>query len=206
MLHLNMKKILIITIPFLILLVICYSLVKSNQSLKRDIDNYAENLKSYEMLYSEAESNNRIFRLSIEQVKSSKDSIFQKMVSLQKELRIKDRNIAQLQYKLSTIKKTDTILLRDTIFVPDFELDTLFGDKWFTQRLHLKYPNYITSSPEIQLENYILLNNKKETVKPRKKFFLWRWFQRKHTITEVKVIEKNKYVKDSISRFIIITK
>lgn len=125
---------------------------------------------------------------------------------MQKELRIKDKSIAQLQYRLSIAKRVDTLKLRDTIFVPDFKIDTVIGDKWFSQELHMEYPNTIISSPEITLENYVALNNKKETVKPRKKFFLWRWFQRKQTVTEVEVVEKNIYVKDSISRFVIINK
>lgn len=201
-----MKRVILQIVSYLILILACIFLYKSNQSLKLSRDNYAENLKAYEVLYSDVQKENRVFRLSLDQMRVSKDSIFQKMLKMQKELRIKDKNIAQLQYRLSTAKRVDTLRLRDTIFVPDFKLDTILGDRWFSQELHMEYPNKIISSPEITLENYVMLNNKRETVKPRKKFFLWRWFQRKHTVTEVEVVERNIYVKDSISRFVIINK
>lgn len=200
------KKIIISVLSYILLLGVIWFLIKGNQALRVDRDSYAENYKAYAALYSASESEKRVFRLSLDQMKASKDSIFQKMLSMQKELRIKDKNIAQLQYRLSTAKRVDTLKLRDTIFVPNFKMDTVIGDKWFSQELHMEYPNTIISSPEITLENYVALNNKKETVKPRKKFFLWRWFQRKQTVTEVEVVEKNIYVKDSISRFVIINK
>lgn len=202
-----MKKFLLSAIVYIVLGLTCFLLFKSNQALRADRDLQVENRKAYELLYSNSENEKLVFKLSIDQLKASKDSIFQKMVEAQKELKIKDRKISQLQYRLSTATRVDTIRLRDTIFKdPGFELDTVFGDKWFTQRLHLKYPGEIASSPQITLENYVALSDRKETVKPRKKFFLWRLFQRKQTVTEVEVIERNKYVRDSISRFVIINK
>ena len=47
---------------------------------------------------------------------------------------------------------------------------------------------------------------KKETVNPPKKFFLFRWFQKKHKIIQVDVIEKNPYVQNEVSRYIEIVR
>ena len=107
-------------------------------------------------------------------MKSVNDSIFNKMLQMQKELKNQRQEYSTaLSIGYPPLKKVDTLLLRDTIFRdPDFELDTVFGDKWFKQRLHLKYPGEIASSPEVTLENYVALENKRETVKPPKKFFL----------------------------------
>lgn len=202
-----MRKYLIGVISYVLLGLAIFGLCKSNISLRAERDLQMENVKAYATLYSNSESEKRVFKLSLDQMKSVNDSIFNKMLQMQKELKIKDKNIAQLQYRLSTAKKVDTLLLRDTIFRdPDFELDTVFGDKWFKQRLHLKYPGEIASSPEVTLENYVALENRRETVKPPKKFFLWRWFQKRHTVTKVEIVEKNIYVKDSVSRFVIINK
>lgn len=197
-----MKRFLISVGSYLILGLTIFLLYKSNVSLRADRDQQIENYKAYEALYNDE---TRVFKLTIKQLQSSKDSIFQKMVNFQKELGIKDKRISQLQYRLSTATRVDTLRLTDTIFRdPTFILDTTFGDKWFTQHLHLKYPNEIISSPQITLENYVAIKNERETVKPRKRFFLWRWFQRKQTVSRVEVVERNKYVKDSISRFVII--
>ena len=100
-----------------------------------------------------------------------------------------------------------SILLRDTIFNnPNFELDTIVGDKWFQTNIHLKYPNKIVTSPSITLERYTFITGKKETVNPPKKFFLWRWFQKKHIVVEVIVKEKNPYVVNKESKYIEIIK
>jgi hypothetical protein len=39
-------------------------------------------------------------------------------------------------YIVNTLKSTDTIFKE-----PDFSLDTCLGDKWYTNCLHLAYPN-----------------------------------------------------------------
>jgi hypothetical protein len=39
-------------------------------------------------------------------------------------------------YVVNTLKSTDTIFKE-----PDFRFDTCLGDKWYTNCLHLEYPN-----------------------------------------------------------------
>lgn len=200
-----MRKYLIIGLSYILLILTVFLLYRQNVNLRVDRDMQLENVKAYSALYSDSEKEKRAFKLSLDQMRATNDSVFQKMLQFQKDLKIKDKNIEQLQYRLSVAKKTDSLILRDTVFRDsEFKLDTVFGDKWITQKLHLEYPGKVVSSPEITLENYVALTNKKETIKPRKKFFLWRWFQKKHTVTTVEVVEKNIYVKDSISRFVII--
>ena len=48
---------------------------------------------------------------------------------------------------------------------------------------------------------YILAEGKRETIKPRK-WFLPRWFSKKHTIVEITVIDENPYVITKEQRFI----
>ena len=200
-----MRKYLIIGLSYILLILTVFLLYRQNVNLRVDRDMQLENVKAYSALYSDSEKEKRAFKLSLDQMRATNDSVFQKMLQFQKDLKIKDKNIEQLQYRLSVAKKTDSLILRDTVFRdPEFKLDTVFGDKWITQKLHLEYPGKVVSSPEITLENYVARTNKNETIKPRKKFFLWRWFQKKHTVTTVEVVEKNIYVKDSISRFVII--
>lgn len=200
-----MRKYLIIGLSYILLILTVFLLYRQNVNLRVDRDMQLENVKAYSALYSDSEKEKRAFKLSLDQMRATNDSVFQKMLQFQKDLKIKDKNIEQLQYRLSVAKKTDSLILRDTVFRDsEFKLDTVFGDKWITQKLHLEYPGKVVSSPEITLENYVALTNKKETIKPRKKFFLWRWFQKKHTVTTVEVVEKNIYVKDSISRFVLI--
>ena len=200
-----MKKYLVIIIVVLIGVVTLLSV--NNQKLTKKYETSIENIKAYNSQLNSLEGNNRLFKLTIQQLNYFNDSIIDKLKLVQKELGIKDKRLKQLQYDLNYAVRKDTILLRDTIFNnPNFELDTIVGDKWFQTNIHLKYPNKIVTSPSITLERYTFITGKKETVNPPKKFFLWRWFQKKHIVVEVIVKEKNPYVVNKESKYIEIIK
>ena len=196
-----MKKYIIILI--LILVGAVAYLSYQNKQLTTKYETSIENIKAYDAQLSGLKDNNRVFKLTIDQLNYSNDSIINKMKEVQKELGIKDKRLQQLQYEASHAQRHDTIVLRDTLFRdPQLKLDTIVGDKWFKTNLHLEFPSTIALSPEIELERYTFINGKRETVNPPKKFFLFRWFQKKHTVVEVNVREMNPYVKNITQRFI----
>lgn len=173
------------------------------QKLNTKYQTSIENIKAFDAELSGLKDDTRVYKLTIEQLNYFNDSIIKKMKVVQKELGIKDKRLQQLQYEASHVQRTDTIILPDTLFLnPQLKLDTIVGDKWFKTNLHLEFPSTITLSPEIELERYTFINGKRETVNPPKKFFLFRWFQKKHTIVEVNVREMNPYVKNKTQRFI----
>lgn len=195
-----MKKYIIILI--LILIGAVAYLSYQNRQLTTKYETSIENVKAYDAQLSGLEGDNRVLKLTVEQLNYFNDSIIKKMKVVQKELGIKDKRLQQLQYEASHAQRHDTITLTDTIFRNNFSLDTIVGDKWFKTNLHLKFPSTIALSPEIELERYTFINGKRETVNPPKKFFLFRWFQKKHTVVEVNVREMNPYVKNKTQRFI----
>lgn len=173
------------------------------QKLNTKYQTSIENIKAFDAELSGLKDDTRVYKLTIEQLNYFNDSIIKKIKVVQKELGIKDKRLQQLQYEASHAQRTDTIILPDTLFLnPQLKLDTIVGDKWFKTNLHLEFPSTITLSPEIELERYTFINGKRETVNPPKKFFLFRWFQKKHTIVEVNVREMNPYVKNKTQRFI----
>lgn len=195
-----MKKYVIIA--FIILIGTVAFLYNQNRVLTNKYETSIENVKAYDAQLSGLEGDNRVLKLTVEQLNYFNDSIIKRMKVVQKELGIKDKRLQQLQYEASHAQRHDTITLTDTIFRNDFSLDTIVGDKWFKTNLHLKFPSTIALSPEIELERYTFINGKRETVNPPKKFFLFRWFQKKHTVVEVNVREMNPYVKNKTQRFI----
>ena len=202
-----MKKLIIEVLILIFLLVASITLYNSNRKLKADLIEQQSNVEALLSASTQREEENRILKLSINQLKTSNDSISNKLLATIKNLKIKEKDIDQLNYRLSTINKVDTLYIRDTIFKdPSFHIDTTFGDEWMVYELGLKYPNEISINPTIKLENTIIVKETKTTVKPRKKFFLARWFQKKKVVREVVVIENNPYVIDSVSRFIEIIK
>ena len=180
-----------------------YTLYTYNQKLKEETATLISNQKAFIAENSSLKNENRVFKFTIEQLNYYNDSILQKMNDVKKELKIKDKNLKQLQYFLSVSTKKDTVLFTDTIFRDkSLALDTIIGDKWYNIRLGLKYPFYIYTEPTFTSEKYIIVNKKKETVNPPKKFFLFRWFQRKHWVMEVHIKEKNPYIKETNNKFV----
>ena len=173
------------------------------QDLKKEVCTLRNNQKAFIAENLSLKDESRAFKFTIEQLNYYNDSILQKMNEVRKELKIKDDNLKQMQYLLSEATKKDTIVFRDTLFrEPSLNIDTLIGDKWYNIRLGLKYPNLITTNPTFISEKYIIVNKKKETINPPKKFFLFRWFQRKHWVMEVHIKEKNPYIKETNNKFV----
>lgn len=184
-----------------------YILYTKNQSLKEELSISVSNEKAFIAENSSLKDENRVFKFTVEQLNYYNDSILEKMNEVRKELKIKDGNLKQMQYLLSKATKKDTIVFRDTLFrEPTLDIDTLIGDKWYQMKLGLKYPSTITTDPKFVSEKYIMVDYKKETINPPKKCWLLRLFQKKHTILEVNVIEKNPYIENKNSKFIEVIK
>ena len=167
------------------------------------------NVKAYSSLFCDSEVQNTALQLTVSQLVYFKDSVLQELDATRKELKIKDKNLKALQQVKSSFSRTDTIRITqtDTLFrEPALAIDTLIGDEWYSLRLGLKYPSMIAVEPYFKSEKHIIVSSKKETVNPPKKFFLFRWFQKKHIVLHIDVVEKNPYVSNESSRYIEIIK
>ena len=186
-----------------LLAVSTYTLYTNNQKLKEEISISMSNQKAFIAENSLLKEENRVFKFTIEQLNHYNDSILQKMNEVRKELKIKDKDLKQMQYLLSEAQKKDTVIFRDTLFrEPTLKIDTLLGDRWYQMKLELRYPSTIITEPKFVSEKYVIVDYKKETINPPKKCAIARWFQKKHKIVEVEVVEKNPYIENKQQRFI----
>ncbi len=177
--------------------------LKSWKSMERKWREATENVKAYSEQLGSSEKSNRAFRLTVEQLETSKDSIFQELDRTRKELKVKDSKLQSLQYVSSSFARTDTILLKDTVFRdPSVKIDTTLSDEWYSVRVGLEYPSTIAVKPEFRSVKNIVVSTRRETVDPPKKFFLLRWFQKKQTVLNIDVVEKNPYVKNETNRYV----
>lgn len=192
----------------LIVLLVCslIYMVHQNRTLTAKYETSIENIKAYDSQLSGLNNSNKVFKLTIDQLNYFKDSILIRMDEVRKGLNIKDSKIKQMQYKLSHVEKPDSVILKDTVFVESFKLDTIIGDEWANTHLIMKYPNYIKFTPGFKSESFLFVESKKETVNPPKKFFLFRWFQKRHTVLNVTVKENNPYVETDEQKFVEIIK
>lgn len=176
---------------------------KKVKSLNIELSISKSNEKAFIEENNELKDRNLAFKFTIDQINYLNDSLITKMNEVRKELKIKDKDLKQMQYLLSTAQKTDTIVFRDTLFRDrNLQIDTLLGDSWYNIKLGLKYPNLITTTPTFKSEKYIVTSSRKETIKPPKKCAIARWFQKKHKVVEVIIHEKNPYITNKETRFI----
>ena len=181
--------------------------VKSRGKIEKRWKESTENVKSYSELFSNSENKNKGFKLTIDQLQYFNDSILKELNETRESLKVKDSKLNSLQYLSSTFIKYDTLIIKDTLFKdPQIQVDTVLSDEWYSIRIGLKYPSTVTVNPMFRSIKHIVVSSRRETVNPPKKFFLFRWFQKKHTILNIDVIEKNPYMKEQNSRYIEIIK
>ncbi len=137
------------------------------------------NNKAYQMELEDLTQRNTQFTLDMATLRSFNDSISTNLKQALKQLKIKDKRIQQLQYLEYQTSRNDTIILKDTIL----EVNPQFNNKIST-----------------------VVHSSREYVKPRKKYWIQRIFQKKHTVTVVDVIIDNPYAKNPKQRFIKIVK
>ena len=190
-------KLIIIGIVAVILIVLCTTVAIQSSKisrLNRDLS-YANANEKALLLKNDSNKNEiRSLQLTGAQLDYFNDSVLTKLNQAKKELKIKDKDLKELQYLKTLALKTDTIHLTDTIFVEDFCMDTTIQDQWHKTSLELCYPNKIVVTPEFTSEKTIVTHLKKETVNPPKKCWLARLFQKKHKVVVVDIKESNPYI------------
>ena len=165
------------------------------------------NSKAYDELLSDSKNKSTAYELTINQLNNAKDSTIKELNELKKKLKIKDKNLISVQNIKTGYSRTDTIYFTDTIFRDkELSIDTIIGDEWYKAKVALKYPHTIIINPTFTSDKSIIVSTKKETVNPPKKLWILRLFQKKQTVLNVDVIEKNPYVQQESSRYIKIIK
>lgn len=150
----------------------------------------------------------RVLQLTAEQLDCYNGFLTENLRQVRDSLKIKDKNLKWLQCMASTATKTDTVHFRDTIFNSAYmSVDTTLTDgHWYSLQLSLDYPNQVAVAPSFTSEKYVVISSKRETVNPPKRFFLFRWLQKRHTVIEADIVEKNPYIQNKENRFIEIIK
>lgn len=164
------------------------------------------NNKAYEAERDSLQNNVVQFQFTVDQLNHSKDSLINRLNEVRKSLKIKDRQISELQYFASVSSKKDTIVLKDTIFQKGAVLDTLIGDDWSELAIHAEYPNLLDVDYTFKNSTVVVMHDSRVTVDPPKKCWIGRLFQKKQTIVEIDVVQENPYCINKEEKFIKIIK
>lgn len=191
----------------LLTIALCYQYSLS----KKYIDNYSRseaNFKAAQQTIDSVTMDNRAYQLTISELNYSRDSVIKKLQEVQKEHKIKDKNLISMSYLESTASKADTIKLPgDTVFRDrSVCVDTILSSRWYKLNINMEYPSTLIVNPSFVSEKYIIASYKKETIAPPKKCWLLRLFQKKHKVISVEVVEKNPFIKSKNNKFIQVVK
>lgn len=166
-----------------------------------------ETVKAYDSQLDTTKASNRAYKMTIEQLEHSMDSVLNECKNIRKQLKIKKKDVQSVQYISSVIHKTDTLVMNDTILQPKVQaIDTVVGNDWYDLRLKMRYPDTVVITPRFKSSQYIIAHVKKETVDPPKKWWWQRLFQKKMRVLQVEVVEKNPYINVKTNKYVEIIK
>ena len=186
---------------------IIFYLYTQNKALNVKVDQTTQNIKSAKYGTQTFKSDSGKWQaISIEQnktiaqLKQDKDSINLVYLKTLKELKIKPKEVTKIG-EVNTIFKHDTTIKyvhKDTTY--DFSKSSDV-----TNKITIKGDS-IHNDLSITNEQTLILKNKRETIDPPRKFFLWRLFQKKQTIVYVQIQNSNKFIKTTKQDFQTIIK
>lgn len=189
---------------FCILLFSVVFMVKHISNLNNEIKLYDNNFKAINLERDSLAVTAIAYRFDIEQLEYINDSIIEDLNNTRKQLKIKDKEIKQMQSIKTEISSRDSIFIKDTIFRDSFiKLDTVITDKWHTVAISLQ-PSKLVIDAKYKSELQVFAKSSKEIIGTPKKCRLGRAFQKKHKVIRVDVIDKcpNAIIKEK--KFIII--
>jgi hypothetical protein len=176
----------------------------NNSNLKSSIELYDNNFKALNLENDRLAEAAIAYKFNIEQLEYINDSIIQDLNTARRELKIKDRELKQMQYIKTEISTRDSVFIKDTIFRDDFvRLDTVITDKWHTVALSLQ-PSKLVIDAKYRSELNVFASSSKEIVGTPKKCFIGRWFQKKYNVIRVDVKDNNPYSEIKSKKFVII--
>ena len=168
-----------------------YVLWRRVRSVASERDDYAMVAKAYASACEDSEGESRVFRLRIGELTASSDSLMRRMDSLRREIGVRDKRLRAIHYRETVVERRDTIVLRLPAVAAD--IDTVVDDGWVRTAVSLRRPDSLSVSARVRNETTIVVKTRRETVEPPKRFFLLRWFQRRHTVVTVVAKEGNPW-------------
>lgn len=173
-------------------------------SLNETIAIQSSNIKAYEAEVSGLKNDAQTYLYSVNQIKASKDTLVRHLDSIRNAIKIKDKNLKSMSYIKTVSTKYDTIYIDKTKTIVN-PIDTIIGDEWFNVHLDL-HDTVMAVEPNYKSELSVFTSYRKETINPPSKVFFIRWFQKKHKVITVDVVEQNPHAKVEKQKFIEIVK
>ena len=144
----------------LVSLLIATVFVQNHQLQKKnkEIDRITNNVRAYEQLASQKEQLNRVLQLTIEELNTSNDSLLKEAKDAQKKLKIKDKNLTDVNVINTEIKDSvKTVIKKEAV---DFEEELRFNP--LTTIIVRRKNSILTTKIDLKNQQTILIYKKKK--------------------------------------------
>lgn len=186
------------------LLVTCIILVMFNSNLRKDISVYDNNFKALTLERDSIKKEAIAYKFSVEQLEYLNDSIIDNLNDMRVKLNIKENQLLQMQNIKTEVTIRDSVFFKDTVFKTSFvKIDTVISDDWHSLAISLD-KNKLNIETKYRSDLCVFAKNSREILGTPKKCAVGRWFQKKHDVIRVEVIDRNPYSIIKEQKFVII--
>lgn len=186
----------------LVSLLIATVFVQNHQLQKKnkEIDRITSNVRAYEQLASQKEQLNRVLQLTIEELNTSNDSLLKETKDAQKKLKIKDKNLTNINVINTEIKDSVRTIIKHKLI--DFDEELKINP--LTTIIVSRKDSILTAKIDIKNQQTIFVTENKE-YKNTYKNWLVRFFHfdfKKIYIKNYQIVNSNPLIKVTDTRVI----
>ena len=190
----------------LVSLLIATVFVQNHQLQKKnkEIDRITNNVRAYEQLASQKEQLNRVLQLTIEELNTSNDSLLKEAKDAQKKLKIKDKNLTDVNVINTEIKDSvKTVIKKEAI---DFEEELKLNP--LTTIIVERKDSILTAKIDLKNQQTILIYKKKEYKNFYKNGWVrfWHFDWKKIETKEYQIVNTNPLIKVTGTRIVEVPK
>lgn len=180
----------------------CFYQSKKIQVLDERLGQVTNNYEYYQSLTSRLRDDNRTLQLKVTDLNSSNDSLLQTAKEVQKELKIKDKNLQQVQVINTEMKDTITkIITKEVDFKEDLKLNPL------TTITVERKDSILTAILDLRNSQVLFVEEKKEYRNKYKngfqRFLHFDW--KKDRIRKYQIYNSNDLIKVTDTRIVEVT-
>ena len=172
------------------------------QKKNLEIDRVTNNYEFYMKQTAESIKQNQVLQLTLNEYKETKDSLIQEVQATVKKLKIKEKELKQIQIQEQKVVHDTTIVVRSTDFKVEIKPNNL------TSIVINKRDTLLTHSIDIRNTQSLFIHTKKEYKRNYRN-----WFQRllhfdfkKRTIYKYQIDNSNKLIKIENTRIVELSK
>lgn len=187
-------------------LLIATIFVQNNQLNKKEkeINRITNNIKAYEQLAFNKDQQNRVLQLTIDELNNSKDSLIQEIKTVQKKLKIKDKNLTNVNVINTEIKDSVRTIIKHKVI--DFK-ETLKINP-LTTIIVSRQDSILKATLDIKNQQILFVEERKEYKNHYKngfvRFFHFDW-KKIHT-KKYQIVNTNEIIKITGTRIIEVPK